>query len=225
MLPLKDDVPHTRTRWPWVNVALIVLNILIFVFQSSLPEDALEAFLVTFAVIPARLLSPPLFSDWPTLITAQFLHGGLLHLGSNMLALFIFGDNVEDQLGHLKYLLFYLLSGVAASLLHVFIEPGSPIPALGASGAIGGVLGGYMVMFPRARVTTFIPVFIIPWFIKVPAVLWAAGWFISQVVSGVAALGAAESAGGVGFWAHIGGFVAGFILVFPLRGLNTAART
>ena len=220
MIPLKDDV--RGTSFPFMNLTIIVVNTLVFLYEFFLPSDAQDAFLLNFAVIPARLISPQ-YVDWYTVLTSQFLHGGWLHLGSNMLALFIFGDNVEDQVGHFKYLLFYLVCGVAASMLHVAVEPGSRIPALGASGAIAGVLAAYMVMFPRAHVRTFIPIFIIPWIISVPAVLWALGWFVSQVVSGVAALSSAESTGGVGFWAHVGGFVAGFILAFPLRGLN--ART
>ena len=213
MIPLRDTVPHGS--FPWVMITILVVNVLVFVFQLTLPPEAYEAFMIGFAVIPARLISPPVFSDWPTLVTSQFLHGGLMHLGSNMLALFIFGDNVEDRLGHLRFLLFYLLSGVVGALAHVYVDPSSPIPALGASGAIAGVLAGYMALFPTARVLTFVPVFVIPWVIGIPAALWAIGWFLSQLLSGVASLG--ESGGGVGFWAHVGGFVAGLILVWPLR--------
>lgn len=198
-------------------ILILVTNVLIFVFQSRLDEPSYELFMVSFAVIPARLLSPPLFSDWPTLITAQFLHSGLLHLGSNMLALFIFGDNVEDRLGHFRFLLFYVLSGIAASVLHIWVDPLSPIPALGASGAIAGVMAGYVVLYPKARITTLVPIFIIPWLIGVPAILWVIGWFASQVLSGVATLDSSSSSGGVGYWAHVGGFVAGFVLVWPLR--------
>jgi membrane associated rhomboid family serine protease len=215
MLPLRDNVPSRG--FPYMNITILVVNILIFVFQTRLTDESLEVFMTTFAVIPARLLTPPLFSDWPTLITAQFLHGGLLHLGSNMLALFIFGDNVEDRLGHFRFLFFYLLSGIAASVLHIWVDPFSPIPALGASGAIAGVMAGYMVLYPTARITTLVPIFIIPWLIGVPAFLWAIGWFASQVLSGVAAFDSASSTGGVGYWAHVGGFAAGFVLVWPLR--------
>jgi membrane associated rhomboid family serine protease len=216
MIPLRDTVPSRS--FPIVMISLIVVNVLVYLYEVSLPEPAQEAFLVAFAVIPARLMTPPLFSDWPTLLTSQFLHGGLMHLGSNMLALFIFGDNVEDRLGHLRFLLFYLLGGVAGALLHVYVDPSSPVPALGASGAIAGVLAGYMALFPTARVLTFVPVFVIPWIIGIPAALWAIGWFLSQLLSGVASLG--ESGGGVGFWAHVGGFIAGLILVWPLRRRN-----
>jgi membrane associated rhomboid family serine protease len=214
MIPLRDNVP-TRS-FPVVNIAILVLNVLVFLFEISLSGPAQEAFLIAFAVVPARLLSPPVFGDWHTLLTSQFLHGGLLHLGSNMLALFIFGDNVEDRLGHLRFLVFYLLCGVAGALLHVYVDPTSPVPALGASGAIAGVLGGYMVLFPSARVLTFVPIFVIPWVIGVPAALWAIGWFLSQLLGGFAALGEGAE-GGVGFWAHVGGFVAGLTLVWPLR--------
>src|SRR5437870_3551832 len=148
MIPLRDTV--SSRSFPFVNIAIMAVNVLVFLFEVSLPDPDREAFLIAFAVIPARLFTPPIFADWYTLITAQFLHGGLLHLGSNMLALFIFGDNVEDRLGHVRFLLFYPLCGVAGSLLHVFVDPTSPVPALGASGAIAGVLGGYMVLFPTA---------------------------------------------------------------------------
>jgi membrane associated rhomboid family serine protease len=214
MIPLRDTVPSRS--FPFVMIGIVVLNVLVYLFGLTLTDEGQESFLLAFAVIPARLMSPPAFSDWPTLITAQFLHGGLLHLGSNMLALFIFGDNVEDRLGHLRFLIFYLLSGIVGSLLHVYVDPTSAIPALGASGAIAGVLAGYMALFPTARVLTFIPIFVIPWVIGIPAALWAIGWFLMQLLSGVASLDAASS-GGVGFWAHVGGFVAGFLLVWPLR--------
>jgi membrane associated rhomboid family serine protease len=216
MIPLRDTIPSRS--FPIVNISLVVINVLIYLFEASLDGPAQEAFLITFAVIPARLFTPPVFADWYTLLTAQFLHGGLLHLGSNMLALFIFGDNVEDRLGHLRFLLFYLLSGVVGSLLHIFVDPTSPVPALGASGAIAGVLAGYMALFPKSRVLTFVPIFVIPWIIGIPAALWAIGWFLSQLLSGVATIG--ESGGGVGFWAHVGGFVAGIVLVWPLRRRN-----
>jgi membrane associated rhomboid family serine protease len=215
MVPLRDTVPSRS--FPFVMAGLLVVNVLVQVFQATLSPETQEQFLTTFAVIPARLMTPPVFSDWPTLITAQFLHGGWLHLGSNMLALFIFGDNVEDRLGHLRFLLFYLLCGIAASLLHIFVAPSSPIPALGASGAIAGVLAGYMALYPRARVVTFVPIFFIPWLIRVPAFLWAIGWFGTQLASGLMSLDADPSSGGVGFWAHVGGFIAGLILVWPLR--------
>jgi membrane associated rhomboid family serine protease len=213
MIPLRDTIPSRS--FPYVNIGLVVANVLVYLFEVSLSGPDQEQFLIAFAVIPARLFTPPIFADWYTLLTAQFLHGGLLHLGSNMLALFIFGDNVEDRLGHLRFLLFYLLSGVVGSLLHIYVDPTSPVPALGASGAIAGVLAGYMALFPTARVLTFVPIFVIPWVIGIPAVLWAVGWFLSQLLSGVASLG--ESGGGVGFWAHVGGFVAGIVLVWPLR--------
>ena len=216
MIPLRDTIPSRS--FPYVNIGLVVANVLVYLFEVSLPGPDQERFLIAFAVIPARLFAPPIFADWYTLLTAQFLHGGLLHLASNMLALFIFGDNVEDRLGHLRFLLFYLLCGVAGSLLHIYVDPSSPVPALGASGAIAGVLAGYMALFPTARVLTFVPIFVIPWIIGIPAVLWALGWFLSQLLSGVASLG--ESGGGVGFWAHVGGFVAGIVLVWPLRRRN-----
>jgi membrane associated rhomboid family serine protease len=216
MLPLKDTV---RARdFPIVTAVLIGINLLVFVFELSLPPRALEIFFWTFGVVPERLVFNPSPWDGLTLITSQFLHGGWLHLGSNLLALYIFGDNVEDRLGRSRFLGFYLVSGVIAGLVHVWAGPTSPVPSLGASGAISGVLAAYVVMFPTSRIVTLIPIFIIPWFVEVPALLWVASWFISQLLNGLLVLGAdSEPLGGVAWWAHIGGFVAGLLLVWPLR--------
>jgi membrane associated rhomboid family serine protease len=218
MLPLRDTVRAGST--PIVMPLLLLANVLVFVLiEFPLDERSLNVLLFVFGVVPARLLSPPLGVDGYTLVTSQFLHGGWLHLLSNMLALFIFGDNVEDRMGHFRFLLFYLLCGVIAGLAHVFAGPESPVPAIGASGAIAGVLAAYMLMFPGARVLTLIPIFILPWLIEVPALLWLGGWFASQLFQGVTALTdeAAQHMGGVGYWAHIGGFVAGALLNWIFR--------
>src|SRR5919201_41930 len=168
MVPLRDTVRASTT--PIVMPLLIVLNALVFVLlELPLSEQQLNVFLFVFGVVPARLVEPPIGPDGYTLLTSQFLHGGWLHLGSNMLALFIFGDNVEDRLGHFRFLLFYLLCGVAAGLTHTWADPSSPAPAIGASGAIAGVLAAYMLMYPTARVLTLIPIFILPWLVEVPA--------------------------------------------------------
>src|SRR5262245_51849805 len=157
MLPLRDTVRATTT--PIVMPLLLVANVLVFVLiELPLSEEQLNALLFVFGVVPARLLSPPIGPDAYTLVTSQFLHGGWLHLLSNMLALWIFGDNVEDRMGHLRFLLFYLLCGVLAGLTHTWADPTSNVPALGASGALAGVLASYMLMFPRARVKTLVPV-------------------------------------------------------------------
>lgn len=216
MIPLRDSV--RGTTFPFVNVLLIVLNLAVFVFELTLTGPQRDTFLYTFAVVPARTMTPPVLSpELITLITSQFLHGGWLHIIGNMLALFIFGDNVEDRLGHLRYGLFYLLCGIAGGLLHIWSDPTSTVPALGASGALAGVLSAYVVKYPTARVTTLVPIFFIPWFVKVPAILWIGGWFALQLLNGIAAISATGAeATGVGYWAHIGGFLAGLILVWPM---------
>lgn len=153
-----------------------------------------------------------------TLVTSLFLHGGWLHLGGNMLYLWIFGDNVEDKLGHVRYFFFYLLCGLAASSLHIYITPTSTLPTVGASGAISGVLGAYVLMFPKARVLTLIPIFIFIQLAELPAYIIIGLWFVLQFFNGVLSLGyTTSSMGGVAWWAHVGGFVAGLILVFPLK--------
>lgn len=216
MLPLKDTV---RARgFPFVTVALIAANVLVFMIELRLPPGVLEAVVWFLGVVPARLLDQPLPSEWLTLVTSQFLHGGWLHILSNLIALVIFGDNVEDRLGHGRFLAFYLLCGIAAALVHVWSGPSSIAPAIGASGAIAGVLAAYVVLFPSARVVTLVPVFLIPWFIEIPALVWVGGWFASQLLNGLMQIGVgAEELGGVAFWAHVGGFVAGLALVWPLR--------
>ncbi|HEY3078873.1 MAG TPA: rhomboid family intramembrane serine protease [Chloroflexota bacterium] len=218
MLPLKDTV-RASTR-PIVMPILLVVNVLVFVLiELPLSEPDLNKLLIIFGVVPARLVAPPIGPDAYTLVTSQFLHGGWLHLASNMLALWIFADNVEDRMGHLRFLLFYLICGVLAGLTHVWADPTSTVPALGASGALAGVLAAYMLMFPKARVLTLVPVFILPWVVEIPAVLWLGGWFVSQLFQGFTALTdeAAGNAGGVGYWAHVGGFVAGALLNWVFR--------
>jgi membrane associated rhomboid family serine protease len=185
---------------------------LVVLFEFSLAPRELQAFFASYAIIPRELVTM-VSTEYFTLLTSQFLHGGWLHLLGNMLYLWIFGDNIEEQLGHLRFLLFYLLTGLIAGLAQVIIEPASVIPIVGASGAIAGVLGGYLMLYPLARVSTFIPIFI---FIRVelPAILVLGFWFITQFFNGVASIGMpTETGGGVAFFAHIGGFIAGFVLV------------
>ncbi len=214
MFPIKDTI---RSRsFPLVNWLIIIANALVFFLEINLSPGQLERFLTTYALIPARLnLEQPL--TWFPLLSHMFLHGGWFHFLSNMWTLFIFGDNVEDKLGSGRYLVFYLLGGVSAGLLQVYLGGSPNIPSLGASGAIAAVLGAYFLFFPRAKVVTFIPVFILPWFVNIPAVVYLGFWFISQLYSGLLALAvpAGMSMGGIAWWAHIGGFVFGLLLSRP----------
>lgn len=218
MIPLYDDIPSRR--FPIVNYTLIVLNVLVFIWELSLGPE-LEAAVRVFGLVPARFLHSSGIERWLPVFTSMFLHGGAWHLASNMLALWIFGDNVEDRMGHVRYLVFYLLCGVIAGLTHVFFNPLSRIPTVGASGAISGVLAAYFVMFPYASVYTLIPLFLF-WIevVRIPAVIYLGLWFLSQLMNGAFALAAArtvQSMGGVAWWAHIGGFVAGLVLVWFFR--------
>ncbi len=231
MLPLKDDVPSRS--FPSVTVTLITLNAAVFAYQASLamgPEPvasrAAEAFVTEFGAIPCRItascVSP---DDFPpavvTIFSAMFLHGGLLHIAGNMLYLWIFGDNVEDTLGHLRFLTLYVLSGVGAAAAQIFMSPDSHVPMVGASGAISGVLGAYLLLFPHASVLTLITFGFFIRFVQVPAVIVLGFWIVVQVLNGLLSYGAlaagAAERGGVAWFAHIGGFVAGVILLFLLR--------
>lgn len=222
MIPLKDTV-QSRS-FPIVNWILIVTNVLVFLMELSL-GPRVEAFIAAFGVVPARLLSAPGLSQLLTILTSMFLHGGWLHLISNMLALYIFGDNVEDRVGHGRYVVFYLVCGLIAALTHIAFSSTSAAPTIGASGAISGVLGAYFVLYPSARVTTLIPIFILPWFVEIPAIVYLGFWFLSQLLNGTLAIVAgAQAFGGVAFWAHVGGFVAGLLLVKPFQQRRNVRR-
>ncbi len=209
MIPLRDVIP-SRT-FPFFTVAFIVLNSVAFLFELSLPESARESFFETYGVVPARL-------DLFAVFTSMFLHGGWLHFLGNMLYLWIFGDNVEDRLGHGRFVVFYLACGAAAALAHVWMNPASPIPTIGASGAIAGVMGAYFVLYPNSRVLALVPLFIIWEVIEVPAIIFLGIWFLMQFFSGVGALAeTAARTGGVAFWAHVAGFVAGIAGVLVLK--------
>jgi rhomboid family protein len=215
MIPLKDINP-TR-NFPFVNVMLIVANVLVFLYQVTLPPHAAKAFVLANATIPARIPAflaghAPASVALLPLFSSMFLHGGLMHLLGNMLFLYIFGDNVEDAFGHIGYLFFYLLCGIGSGLIHVMFNWGSGIPALGASGAISGVMGAYAVMFPSHRILTFFFIFLIP----VPAILILGYWFVLQFVAGINGLGMA-TAGGVAWWAHIGGLLMGVIIAWVTK--------
>jgi membrane associated rhomboid family serine protease len=210
VLPLRDINPTRRV--PYVTYLFIALNLGVFAYQFlSLSPVENQLFVHRHGVVPLFLLSGygPSLS---TLVSSTFMHGGIAHLGSNMWFLHIFGDNVEDALGHFRYAAFYLCAGVAAAIAHAFMEPGSQLPLVGASGAISGVLGGYLLMFPRARVVTFVPLFFL---FELPAFVFILIWFGIQVFSGFGALGSAQNVG-VAFFAHVGGFLAGvaWLLLF-----------
>ena len=226
MFPLKDDNPSHST--PIVTTGLILANVLVFLYQFSLEVGdgqgarAGEAFIKEFGLVPCRLTGfdrdCPSGLDLPspvlTIFSSMFMHGGLFHIAGNMLYLWIFGNNVEDTLGHARYLIFYLASGVAAALAQTAIGPGSPVPMVGASGAVSGVLGAYLLLFPHAHVTTLIVLGFFFRLVKIPAVIVLGFWIVVQVITGLGSFGAS---GGVAFFAHIGGFVAGMGLLFVLR--------
>jgi membrane associated rhomboid family serine protease len=212
MLPLADTV---RSRsFPAVNWLIILANVIVFVvFEVGLSQPALQRFVTTYGLVPAELAAGRPWA-YLTVFTSMFLHGGWLHLLSNMWALYIFGDNVEDRMGSGRYLVFYLICGLAAALAQAFVDLNSRVPSVGASGAIAGVLAAYLVLYPTARVITLIPIFLLPWFVEIPAVVYLLVWFGSQFFNGVLSLGMQTTAtGGVAWWAHIGGFAAGLLLV------------
>jgi membrane associated rhomboid family serine protease len=224
LIPLRDTIP--RRTVPFVTRLLFFANVGAFVLEL-LQGDRLDAFLNTFAFVPARLFHPGLFPGWTTgasvvtMFTAMFLHAGFLHLAGNMLFLWVFGDNVEDALGHGRFLLFYLVCGLSATLLQAALSPDSTLPNLGASGAIAGVLGAYFVLYPRARIVTIVPLFVLFPLVEVPAGLYLLVWFLMQFWMGssqlVSSARGGASPGGVAFWAHVGGFVAGLVWVLLVR--------
>jgi membrane associated rhomboid family serine protease len=219
MIPIRDDQPSYST--PFINYFIIGLNVLVFLFELSIGAEgrrALNAFVFELGVVPVRIERAlagvgqyTLATTLPTILTSMFLHGGWLHIIGNMWFLWIFGDNIEDHLGHFRYLLFYLACGVAAAITHIIFNLSSNEPTVGASGAIAGVMGAYVILYPRARVLTL--VFFFLWWI--PAWVFLGYWFLIQFLSG-AAMSVAEtsrSTGGIAFWAHVGGFVAGILLI------------
>ncbi|MCS7022131.1 MAG: rhomboid family intramembrane serine protease [Gemmataceae bacterium] len=211
MFPIQDNVPARQV--PWVTWTLIALNVLVFLQELTMTSQQLERLVQLLALVPADLLAEP-WRHWPTLITSMFLHGGWMHIIGNMWTLYLFGDNVEDRMGPAGYLIFYLLSGVAAGLTHALTTPDSTVPTLGASGAVSGVLGAYLLLYPGARIITLIIVVIFPLFVELPAILFIGIWFLSQLYSGTLALLLPEgSFGGVAWWAHVGGFVMGMLLL------------
>ncbi|MCY3758120.1 MAG: rhomboid family intramembrane serine protease [Acidobacteria bacterium] len=223
MIPLKD-INRTRT-FPAVTLLLIAANAAVFVYQLFLGSGpVLTGFFYQFGLVPRALLSLGYWQDagilqgLAPLFTSMFLHGGWMHFLGNMLYLWVFGDNVEDWLGSLRFLLFYLVCGLLASLLQIAVHPGSPIPMIGASGAISGVLAAYLVLFPGARVLTFVPILFFFYLVRLPALIFLGLWFLLQFFNGAVSLTAGDlSMGGTAWWAHIGGFVAGLVLILKRR--------
>ena len=211
MIPLKDDNPTVST--PYVTISLIVLNIVIFFYEISLGPQ-FESFLNTYGAKPMYILNmaapPGLPSPYLTIFSSMFLHGGFFHVAGNMLYLWIFGNNIEDSMGHSRFIVFYLISGIVAVYIFAFMNPGSTIPMVGASGAVSGVLGAYLVLFPRAKVLTLVPFGFYMQVIRVPAVFVLGFWIVLQILNGMVSRG---SGGGVAWFAHIGGFLAGVVLV------------
>src|SRR2546425_11213222 len=232
MIPIKD-YPGPRRRMPWVTWGLIAVNVIIFLYEVSLGPNA-PAFMLAYSVVPAALThgipqtslpgapaNLPFHTPDPvylTLITSMFLHAGWLHIGGNMLFLYIFGDNVEDRMGHLPYLVFYLFCGIIAGIAQVAVNPGSSIPSLGASGAIAGVLAAYLVLFPMARVRTIIFIFIFFTIVTLPAVILIGLWFVLQFLDGIVALSTTQQGmGGIAYFAHVGGFLTGLVITLLFR--------
>lgn len=215
MMPIGDDNSARKTV-PIVTYALIALNVLFFIIELT----GGDAVINKWAFIPSRFLANPL-GDFLTLFTSMFMHAGWLHLGSNMLYLWIFGDNVEDRFGHIKFIIFYLLCGLAATFAQLAVNASSDIPNLGASGAIAGVLGAYIILFPKGRIRVLQGRGII----QVSALIVIGLWIVLQLFSGVGSITASTDTGGVAYMAHIGGFVAGIALTFLFRGSNTSQKT
>ncbi len=221
MFPLRDNIP-SRT-FPAVNYLLISLNLAIFVYELTLGPKGLETLVREYGLIPARFnyllqVDPLAIEGWLVpLFSSMFIHAGWLHLIGNMWMLYIFGDNVEDRLGHGRYLLFYILSGLGAAASQLSAHPFSGVPMVGASGAISGVMGGYLLLFPRARVLTLVPIFFLVTIVEIPAFVFLIFWFLIQFLSGTfALLIPGELRGGIAWWAHIGGFITGAVLIFFL---------
>jgi membrane associated rhomboid family serine protease len=230
VIPLRDANPTRRT--PLLTLAIVIACFIVFAWELGLMasgEAALDAFIARWGVVPAELTAAwgrgdYLSRETLTLVTSQFLHGGWLHLLGNMLYLWIFGNNVEDRFGRLGFVVFYLLGGVLAGLSQVAVDPGSTVPTIGASGAIAATLGAYFVLFPRARVTTLVFLGFFYQLIDVPAVFVLGFWFVLQLIDGLASLGATQSGGGVAFFAHIGGFIAGAVVARAAVAVGGVAR-
>lgn len=223
MIPLRDNIPTSRP--PIVNYIIIITNCLFFALELAAGPH-LQALITTFGFIPARYFvlqevhPERLLAIYLPVFTTMFLHGGWLHLIANMWTLYIFGDNIEDRLGHVRYLIFYLTCGIAGTFLHAYLNPNSWVPVVGASGAIAGTMGAYFILFREAQVLVLIPFFLLAPIVLVPAYIFLGVWFLLQFVSGFSVLGARGAQGGVAFWAHVGGFLAGVVLILLLALLG-----
>ena len=220
MIPLYDTV--RSRKFPLVNLLLIIANILAFLYELQLGPETLKQFIFAWGLIPSRLLAGPT-NVWLTIFSAMFLHGGWFHILSNMWVLYIFGDNVEARMGGMRYLVFYLLSGVAAGLLQTYVLPTSAEPMIGASGAIAGVLGAYLILYPGARIASLVPILFIFAIIDIPAFIFLLFWFVTQLYSGLFMIQGGGGSG-IAWWAHIGGFLFGLIMVFFFRRNNMSLR-
>jgi membrane associated rhomboid family serine protease len=208
MIPLRDTQPSSSR--PVMVLAIILINVLVFFYEVSLDPWHLNYFIAQYGIVPDRL-------QYADIVTSMFLHGGWLHLIGNMWFLWIFGDNIEDILGHGKFLLFYLLCGLGAAIVHIAVAPYSRVPTVGASGAIAGVMGAYMMKFPHSKVLTLVPIFVFFTTMELPAILILAYWFVIQLFSGFGSVGYSNiSRGGTAWFAHIGGFIFGILLVYLL---------
>lgn len=220
MFPIRDSIPRIHT--PWGVYIIIGINLLVFLLELTLPKDALVGFIHLYGVVPARYFHAQgtIWEQYPggiaSLFTYMFLHGGWMHFIVNMWTLWIFADNIEDVMGTVRFLIFYVLCGLCALGLHMAFNQHSMMPVLGASGAIAGVMGAYFMLYPHAKVLTLIPIVIIPLFFDLPAVLFLGLWFIIQLFSGISSVGAGET-GGIAWWAHAGGFIAGILLLSLFR--------
>jgi membrane associated rhomboid family serine protease len=220
LIPYSDD-DSRQQRFHFVVLLLLLTNIVVFIYQISLGQEGMARFVFSYAAVPFQLTEytdvPPTidYPIWVTAFTSMFMHGGLLHIASNMLYLWVFGDNIEDAMGPGRFLLFYLLCGLGALAAQIAIDPGSQTPIVGASGAIAGILGAYLMLFPRGRVKVVTFIVIIPFFLRLPALIVIGFWIVIQFVSGWASIGPGveEATGGVAYFAHIGGFLTGIILV------------
>lgn len=217
MIPLKDTIPHRG--FPLITWTIILLNGIIFIYEISIPKDLLQQLFYLFGLVPAKYSYPKWaiihglpFDHYLSFLTNMFLHAGWLHIVGNMWFLHLFGSTVEDRMGHIRFLIFYLLTGLAANIIFFMLDIHSTIPEFGASGAIAGVMGAYIVMFPKARILTLIPIFLFPLLVTLPAFLYLGFWFLIQLFSGTLSFASRET-GGVAWWAHVGGFVTGMVLL------------
>jgi membrane associated rhomboid family serine protease len=218
MIPLKDTISHQG--FPLVVWIIILLNGIIFIFEISIPKNLLQQLFYLFGLVPAKYSYPKWafihgvpFDDYLSFVTNMFLHGGWFHIIGNMWFLYIFGGTVEDSMGHIRFLIFYFLAGILASVTYFLIDIHSKIPEFGASGAIAGVMGAYILMFPKARILTLILIFFFPWFVELPALVFIGYWFLIQLVSGTLTMASPVSQGGIAWWAHVGGFVSGMVML------------